>query len=171
MYCQAPVAAVGELTPDGVKKLNELLAEVHRAFLSHVARHRPAVDVKEVGKGKSWLGQDAVLKGLVDDIMHSDAYIRHVIEKKGAFVYLVKRRPVVTNKGRGLFNLFNPTASTASLDFAELKSKLFILPKTIHDIALNLMQFILTTKTSDRVGFVPLTTDNREEFTAMHSYY
>jgi len=131
---QAPVSSIGELTPDGVKKLNELIGDVHKAFLGHVVRHRPGVDVKEVDKGKSWLGQDALLKGLVDDIMHSDEYIKGVIENKMALVYLVKRRPPAV-KGKSLFSVLNP-----ALSLEDMKATLLVMKKRFWGFITNLVQ-------------------------------
>lgn len=62
-------------TPEKREKLVDQVADVHALFKEFVARHRPAVDVEQVGTGEYWYGSRAVDLGLVDELVTSDDYL------------------------------------------------------------------------------------------------
>ncbi|KAK3246179.1 hypothetical protein CYMTET_44275 [Cymbomonas tetramitiformis] len=70
------VTVLGENTQEGIDKYQQDIEEIHTAFKDHVASHRVAVEIDEVATGETWLGLQAIQRGLVDDLMTSDEYIR-----------------------------------------------------------------------------------------------
>lgn len=65
----------GENTTEGRAKFVENLDKTHELFKKFVSEHRSGVDINDIATGEVWLGTDAKLKGLVDDIMTSDEYL------------------------------------------------------------------------------------------------
>lgn len=70
------VTVLGETTQEGIDKCQQEIEEIHTAFKDHVASHRVTAEIDEVATGETWLGLQAIQKGLVDDLMTSDEYIR-----------------------------------------------------------------------------------------------
>ena len=58
-------------------KANE---EAHQLFKDFVKRMRPSLDIEQVATGEHWYGQQAVEKGLVDEINTSDEVILSLME-------------------------------------------------------------------------------------------
>ena len=52
----------------------------HELFKDFVGTHRPELDIADVATGEVWYGQQAVDKGLVDEIRTSDAYIQESLK-------------------------------------------------------------------------------------------
>lgn len=65
----------GENTEQGREKFQEDLDVTHALFKDFVARYRPELDIDEVATGEVWLGQDALTRRLVDELMTSDQYL------------------------------------------------------------------------------------------------
>lgn len=65
----------GENTPAGREKFQAELDEAHGLFKEFVARHRPALDLDQVGTGEYWLGTRAQTLGLVDRLATSDEFL------------------------------------------------------------------------------------------------
>jgi ClpP class serine protease len=74
---KAPVGLVGEVTEEGIRKVQDMVDKTHSAFKLHVAECRPSLasQMDDLAEGEVWLGQDALKVGLVDQIMTSDEYI------------------------------------------------------------------------------------------------
>ncbi|SUH15463.1 putative protease sohB [Salmonella enterica subsp. enterica] len=66
---------LGENTEEGRQKFREDLNETHHLFKEFVQRMRPALDIELVATGEHWYGQQALEKGLVDEINTSDEVI------------------------------------------------------------------------------------------------
>merc|ERR1711975_198559 len=61
----------------GKAKFQEQLEQIHLAFTEHVEANRgQAMDVQSAATGEAWLAVDALDRGLVDDLMTSDEYLR-----------------------------------------------------------------------------------------------
>ena len=71
---------LGENTEEGREKFREELNETHQLFKAFVKRMRPSLDIEEVATGEHWYGQQAVEKGLVDEINTSDEVILSLME-------------------------------------------------------------------------------------------
>lgn len=63
---------LGENTDEGRQKFREDLNETHRLFKEFVHRMRPQLDIEQVATGEHWYGQQAVEKGLIDEVGTSD---------------------------------------------------------------------------------------------------
>ena len=65
---------------EGREKFREELNETHQLFKDFVKRMRPSLDIEQVATGEHWYGQQAVEKGLVDEINTSDEVILSLME-------------------------------------------------------------------------------------------
>ncbi len=65
----------GENTDEGRAKLQSELDTVHQQFKGFLRRYRRKLDVDTVATGETWLGMDALDKGLVDKLGTSDDYL------------------------------------------------------------------------------------------------
>lgn len=93
---KAPVGLVGEVTKEGLAKVQDMVDKTHSAFKRHVANARPqmAETIDQIATGDVWLASDAVEIGMVDGILTSDEYIRGKIVNGGRVLKLVKcQRP------------------------------------------------------------------------------
>lgn len=74
---KAPVGLIGDITRDGMAKVQEMIDKTHVAFKKHVSACRPTIasDIDAIATGDIWLGYDALNLGLVDRITTSDEYI------------------------------------------------------------------------------------------------
>lgn len=75
------VSLLGEITPKGEEKFKEQLEETHILFKSFVQKYRPKLNIDEVATGEYWYGEQAIFKGLVDEIKTSDAYLMELADK------------------------------------------------------------------------------------------
>ncbi len=93
---KAPVGLVGEITKQGVKKVQDMVDKTHAAFKRHVVLGRPhmANSIDRIATGDVWLAIDALEHGLIDGIITSDEYIRKKISKGEKVLKLIKfQRP------------------------------------------------------------------------------
>ncbi len=65
----------GENTEEGREKFREDLETTHELFKRHVAERRPGLDIDAVATGEIWYGSDALIRGLVDALGTSEAYL------------------------------------------------------------------------------------------------
>jgi signal peptide peptidase SppA len=74
---KAPVGLIGEVTREGMQKVQAIVDNTHLAFKKHVAEARPVLAdrIEELATGDIWLGYDAVDLGLVDRLVTSDEYL------------------------------------------------------------------------------------------------
>jgi signal peptide peptidase SppA len=74
---KAPVGLIGEVTKEGMAKVQDMVDDTHRAFKRHVVSARPIVAdrIEDLATGNVWLGYDALEVGLIDRIVTSDEYI------------------------------------------------------------------------------------------------
>lgn len=74
---KAPVGLIGEVTREGMQKVQAIVDNTHQAFKKHVAEARPllADRIEELATGDIWLGYDAIDLGLVDRLVTSDEYL------------------------------------------------------------------------------------------------
>ena len=84
---KAPLSTIGEVTKEGMRKVQEMIDSTHTAFKRHVVESRPMLSdrIDDIATGDVWLGYDALEKGLIDRIVTSDEYIFERI-KSGARV-------------------------------------------------------------------------------------
>ena len=89
---KAPVGLIGEVTEEGIAKVQDMIDKTHRAFKRHVTECRPvlASDIEELASGDIWLGYDALELGLVDQIVTSDEYLQERISTGARVLKLVQ---------------------------------------------------------------------------------
>ncbi|WP_374073381.1 protease SohB [Bdellovibrio bacteriovorus] len=75
------VSLLGEITAKGEEKFKEQLEDTHVLFKSFVHKFRPNMNLAEVATGEYWYGEQAIAKGLVDEIRTSDDYLLGLSEK------------------------------------------------------------------------------------------
>lgn len=71
---------LGENTEEGRQKFREDLNETHHLFKHFVQQMRPVLDIELVATGEHWYGQQALEKGLVDEINTSDDVILRLMD-------------------------------------------------------------------------------------------
>jgi serine protease SohB len=75
---KAPVGLIGEVTKEGLAKVQDMVDDTHPAFKCHITvSARPVVTdrIKDLATGNVWLGYDALDIGLIDRIMTSGEYL------------------------------------------------------------------------------------------------
>ena len=89
---KAPVGLIGEVTEEGIAKVQDMVDKTHRAFKRHVADSRPTVaaNIEDLASGEVWLGYDALHLGLVDRIVTSDEYIEERLSGGARILKLVQ---------------------------------------------------------------------------------
>ncbi|GAX10468.1 hypothetical protein FisN_21Lh165 [Fistulifera solaris] len=97
---KAPVGLIGDVTRDGMAKVQQMIDKTHVAFKQHVSACRPMVAsaIEEIATGDIWLGYDALGIGLVDRITTSDEYIGEKVSEGAIVLKLVQMV-----KGRSFF--------------------------------------------------------------------
>jgi ClpP class serine protease len=88
----APIGLIGEVTKEGIAKVQSMVDATHVAFKRHVVAARPtlAEKIEELATGNVWLGYDALDVGLVDRIITSDEYIGERILDGARVLRLIK---------------------------------------------------------------------------------
>jgi ClpP class serine protease len=123
---KAPVGMLGEVTRQGLAKVQDMVDDTHRAFKRFVAESRPAVAnrIENVATGDVWLGYDALEQGLIDRIVTSDEYIgekmaqgarvlKLVLFKRGSFPF---QRPSSTSEPVSIAATALGSSSSSSLE-------------------------------------------------------
>lgn len=82
----------GENTEEGRAKFLEDITRIHEQFKSHVARHRPSLDIERVSTGEIWSGEDALELGLADELLTSDEYLVRAAESREVLLVDWKRK-------------------------------------------------------------------------------
>jgi signal peptide peptidase SppA len=104
---KAPVGLIGEVTKEGMAKVQDMVDDTHRAFKRHVVSARPIVAdrIEDLATGNVWLGYDALDVGLIDRIVTSDEYI---FERMGQGARVLKLVQLIRPK----FPFSPPTTSS-----------------------------------------------------------
>lgn len=74
------VSILGEITAKGEEKFKQQLEETHILFKNFVQKFRPHLALEDVATGEYWYGEQAILKGLVDELRTSDDYLLALAE-------------------------------------------------------------------------------------------
>lgn len=75
------VSLLGEITEKGEEKFKAQLEDTHLLFKEFVHKFRPHLNLSEVATGEYWYGEQALKKGLVDEIRTSDDYLLNQSEQ------------------------------------------------------------------------------------------
>ena len=68
---KSPIGLLGDITEEGIAKVQDMVDTTHRAFKRHIVESRPmvAANIEELATGETWLGYDALGAGLIDKII------------------------------------------------------------------------------------------------------
>jgi ClpP class serine protease len=102
-----------KVTKEDLKKSTEDITEIFNLFKSFVASQRPQLDIENVATGDTWFGEDALARGLCDELATADDVLLDFVDK-GYDLYEVAYDP--TPEGVGLLSL--PRGSSANVDRA-----------------------------------------------------
>lgn len=111
---KAPVGLIGDVTRDGLAKVQQMIDKTHVAFKDHVGTCRPLIasEIDSIATGDIWLGYDALSRGLVDRITTSDEYIG---EKVSGGAIILKLVQLI----RGRYP-FQPPTTTSGIRYNDL---------------------------------------------------
>lgn len=89
---KAPVGLVGEVTKEGLAKVQSMVDATHKAFKSHVLNARPQLkeNIDFIATGDIWLGTDALNVGLIDKMITSDEYIGDKLQSGERVLKLIR---------------------------------------------------------------------------------
>lgn len=165
---KAPLGLVGEVTKEGLAKVQEMIDATHQAFKNHVANARPIIkhSINQIATGDVWLGTDALDIGLVDRLVTSDEYIREKMLEGEKVLRLIKfQKPrFAFGAPRQGFGLFTPPSSSntfrsmtdALSEFGLLLKKLNRLSENVH-MPTEDMDFSKVVSTHSKVGNIQMT--------------
>lgn len=88
---KAPVGLIGDVTKEGVSKVQEMVDDTHRAFKRHIVESRPSLSdsIDKIATGRVWIGYEALEAGLVDRLISSDEYVEERISQGARILRLV----------------------------------------------------------------------------------
>ena len=92
------VTVLGENTDEGRDKLQQDLENIHERFKSYVAERRTHVDIEAVSTGEVWYGEEAVAKGLADEVATSEAYRAQVMSERRVFSVKLSSVPTLAQR-------------------------------------------------------------------------
>lgn len=96
------VSLLGEITPKGEEKFKQQLEETHTLFKDFVHKFRPQMNLSEVATGEYWYGEQAITKGLVDEIRTSDDYLMGLSEHHQIIKVTFERHESIGDKLTGI---------------------------------------------------------------------
>lgn len=118
------VSILGEITPKGEEKFKEQLEDTHVLFKSFVHRFRPNMNLAEVATGEYWYGEQAITKGLVDEIRTSDDYLMTLAENNQIIKIKHQHKESFSDKLTGVLGKALKKGSISALE--ELESRRFL---------------------------------------------
>ena len=104
------VTPTKKITKEDLKKSTEDIQEIFNLFKGFVKSQRPQLDIEKVATGDTWFGEDALEKGLCDEIATADDVLLDFVDQ-GYDVYEVAYEPP-PEIASGLFAGL-PSSSTA----------------------------------------------------------
>jgi len=95
------VTPTKKITKEDIKKSTEDIQEIFNLFKNFVGAQRPQLDIENVATGDTWFGQDALDRGLCDEIATADDILLEFVDA-GYDLYEVAYDPAPEGVG-GLF--------------------------------------------------------------------
>lgn len=92
------VTMFGENDDKDRAKYQEDLNRIHELFKDFIKTHRPSLDVEKIATGEFWFGTDALVLGLIDEIVTSDAYVLSLLDVHNVFVLNSRTKPTLLEK-------------------------------------------------------------------------
>lgn len=118
------VSLLGEITPKGEEKFKQQLEETHVLFKSFVQKFRPQMNLQEVATGEYWYGEQAITKGLVDEIRTSDDYLMTLAEKHPLIKVKFEQHESLSDKLTGIIGKAVKKGAVALIE--ELETRRFL---------------------------------------------
>ncbi|UOF01854.1 protease SohB [Bdellovibrio reynosensis] len=118
------VSLLGEITPKGEEKFKEQLEDTHILFKNFVHKFRPNMNIAEVATGEYWYGEQAITKGLVDEIRTSDDYLLGLSEKHQIVKVKFEHHESLSEKLTGIIGKAFKKGSLSILE--ELETRRFL---------------------------------------------
>lgn len=118
------VSLLGEITPKGEEKFREQLEDTHVLFKSFVHKFRPHMNIAEVATGEYWYGEQALGKGLIDEIKTSDDYLLGLSEKHQIVKVKFEHHESISEKLSGIIGKAFHKGSLSILE--ELETRRFL---------------------------------------------
>ncbi len=92
------VSLFGEITSKGEEKFKEQLEETHVLFKSFVGRYRQQLDMPKVATGEHWYGENALEKGLIDEVLTSDDYVLRALKTHKVLKLKIEKKQKLKEK-------------------------------------------------------------------------
>lgn len=118
------VSFLGEITPKGEEKFKQQLEDTHVLFKGWVGKYRPNMNIEEVATGEYWYGEQAIQKGLVDEIKTSDDYLMDLADKHQIVKVTFEHHESLTDKLSGVLGKSLKSAGLGII--AELETRRFL---------------------------------------------
>ena len=106
------VTPTKKVTKEDLKKSTEDINEIFNLFKSFVASQRPQLDIENVATGDTWFGEDALARGLCDELATADDVLLDFVDK-GYDLYEVAYDPTPEG-GIGLLSLPRSNSETSA---------------------------------------------------------
>jgi signal peptide peptidase SppA len=90
------VTPTKKITKEDIKKSEADIAEIFNLFKGFVKRQRPQLDIDNVATGETWFGEDALAKGLCDEIGTADDVLLDFIDNDYDVFEVVYKPPTVS---------------------------------------------------------------------------
>ena len=84
------VTPTKKVTKEDIRKSTEDITEIFNLFKGFVKSQRPQLDIENVATGETWFGEDALERGLCDELGTADDVLLDFIDQ-GYDVYEVSR--------------------------------------------------------------------------------
>ena len=91
------VTPFGQITEEKKQRLQEQLKLIHVQFQNFVSRYRK-INIEEIATGEAWLAEEALKRGLVDQLQCSDDYIREKIKTHEVYKISLKKEKTAFEK-------------------------------------------------------------------------
>ena len=91
------VTPLGEITEEKKQRLKEQLNLIHIQFKNFVSKYRK-INIEEAATGEAWLAEEALKKGLVDQLQCSDDYIREKTKTHEVYKISLKKEKTALEK-------------------------------------------------------------------------
>lgn len=98
------VTPTKKVTKEDLKKSEEDINDILKLFKAFVKSQRPQLDIENVATGETWFGEDALAKGLCDEIATADDVLLEFVDN-GYDVYEVAYNPTTEGVGALLTGL------------------------------------------------------------------
>jgi serine protease SohB len=118
------VSFLGEITTKGEEKFKQQLEDTHILFKSWVHKYRPNMSIEDVATGEYWYGEQAITKGLVDELKTSDDYLMDLADKHQIVKVKFEHHESLTEKLTGVLGKGMKSAGLGII--AELETRRFL---------------------------------------------